>query len=395
MQNAVKHRIAQIDVAGCHVDLGAQDARAVGKLTSPHASEQVEVLVDAAIAIRAVAPRLGQCPAVARMSSWRLVVHIGFAGANQVLGPIVELLEIVRRVVEMLAPVEAEPTHVALDGIDVFLLLLGRIGVVEAQVAAAAEFLRDAEIEADRFGMPDVKIAVRLRREAGHDAAMPPRCQVCRNDVANEITAGFHCRRFGHSHRHASYLAPGSAVRALCGKLACRRQDALFWSDISPASYDTRASRVSDAEGSITAEPTRLNDSRYALCPLAYRLSAHRRRPDGAVQLALCARARRQNAAANRGHRSRAFDRTRPWMRSSTGLTGSAFLGMASRSPSSRAPRGIAKSPNNCWPAGMPTAAMQHLRSSRRCARRRAPKAARGSMTAAGATAIRAKPRRT
>ena len=99
-----------------------------------------------------------------------LVVDIGLAGADQVLGPGVELLEIVRGVVEVLAPVEAEPAHVALDGVDVFLLFLGRIGVVEAQMAAAAELLRDAEVEADRFGVADVQVAVRLGREAGDDA---------------------------------------------------------------------------------------------------------------------------------------------------------------------------------------------------------------------------------
>ena len=67
----------------------------------------------------------------------------------------------------MLAPVEAEPAHVALDGVDIFLLLLGRIGIVEAQVTAAAEFLGDAEIQADRLGVADMQIAVRLRRKAG------------------------------------------------------------------------------------------------------------------------------------------------------------------------------------------------------------------------------------
>ena len=81
-------------------------------------------------------------PRVAAISSWRLVVDIGLAGADQMLGPVVELLEIVRGVIEMLAPIEAEPAHVALDGVDVFLLFLGRIGVVEAQMAAAAELLR-------------------------------------------------------------------------------------------------------------------------------------------------------------------------------------------------------------------------------------------------------------
>ena len=89
------------------------------------------------------------------------------------LGPFVELLEIIRGVIEVLAPVEAEPAHVALDGVDIFLLFLGRIGVVEAQMAPAAEFLGNAEIQADRFGVADMQIAVRLRRKAGDDGFVP------------------------------------------------------------------------------------------------------------------------------------------------------------------------------------------------------------------------------
>ena len=34
-----------------------------------------------------------------------------------------------------------------------------------------AEFLRDAEIQADRLGVADMEIAVRLRRKAGDDTA--------------------------------------------------------------------------------------------------------------------------------------------------------------------------------------------------------------------------------
>src|SRR5881227_3717709 len=98
------------------------------------------------------------------------------------LGPLIELLEIVRRVIEVPAPVEAEPAHVALDGVDVFLVLLGGVGVVEAQMTAAAEFLGDAEIEADRLGVADMKIAVRLRRETGDHGLAPARFEIGRND---------------------------------------------------------------------------------------------------------------------------------------------------------------------------------------------------------------------
>ena len=91
----------------------------------------------------------------------------------------------------MLPPIEAEPAHVGLDGVDIFLLFLGRIGVVETQIAMAAEFLGDAEIQRDRLGVADMQITVRLRREAGDDRLMPARRQIGAHDVADEILARF------------------------------------------------------------------------------------------------------------------------------------------------------------------------------------------------------------
>ena len=191
LDDAVEHRIAQIDVAGRHVDLGAQHARAVWKLAGLHAAEQVEILVHGAVAERAVLAGLGQRAAVDPHLLRRLVVDIGLAGLDQHLGPFVELLEIIRGMKQVLAPVEAEPAHVVLDGVDILLLLLGRIGVVEPQVAAAAELLGDAEVEADRLGMADVQVAVRLRRKAGHHRRVPLGVEVGLDDVANEIAPAF------------------------------------------------------------------------------------------------------------------------------------------------------------------------------------------------------------
>ena len=54
-------------------------------------------------------------------------------------------------------PLEAEPAHVALDRVDVLDVFLGRVRVVEAEVAASAVLLRDAEVEADRLGVADVR----------------------------------------------------------------------------------------------------------------------------------------------------------------------------------------------------------------------------------------------
>lgn len=70
-------------------------------------------------------------------------------------------------------PFEAQPRDVLLDGLHKIFVLLLRIGVIEAQVARAAELLRHPEVEADGLGVADVQVAVGLRREPRrHSAAV-------------------------------------------------------------------------------------------------------------------------------------------------------------------------------------------------------------------------------
>ena len=130
----------------------------------------------------------------------------------------------------MLAPVEAEPAHVVLDRVDVLLLLLRRVRVVEAEVAAAAELLRDAEVEADRLRVADVEVAVRLRREAGHDRRRgAPRARSARDDLADEVAALEGSSRHG-AIVSASPRAPettGSALRGTPSRSTSSASDAL------------------------------------------------------------------------------------------------------------------------------------------------------------------------
>ena len=173
---------------------------ALGNSPARMRRKQVEVLLHRPLPERAVPAGLRQRAAIAAHLVLALVVDIGLARADQVLGPAVELLEIVGRVIEVLAPVEAQPAHVALDGVDVFLLLLGRVGVVEAQVAAAAELLRHAEVEADRLGVADVQVAVGLRRKARDHRLRPPRIEIGANDVPDKVLPCFSSRRLDCRH---------------------------------------------------------------------------------------------------------------------------------------------------------------------------------------------------
>ena len=203
VQDAIQHGIAQVDVARRHIDFCAQHPRPVRKLARLHAAEQIEVFRNRPRAERAVLAGLGQRAAVDANLFLRLVVDIGKASANKAFRPFVQALKVVGGIERLARPLIAEPAHVGLDGIDIFLLFLGRIGVVEAQIAAPCKFLRDAEIERDRFGMTDMQIAVRFRGKPGHDLFVPVLIEIGLDDVANEIAPRLGRHRFC---RHSQFL---------------------------------------------------------------------------------------------------------------------------------------------------------------------------------------------
>jgi hypothetical protein len=101
----------------------------------------------------------------------------------------IELLEVIRGIVQVVAPVKAEPTHVCLNRFDVLDVFSGGIGIIEPQMThTAGIFRRHAEVEANGFGVSDVQITVGLRREAGDDAPMMfVGSEVFGNNAANKV----------------------------------------------------------------------------------------------------------------------------------------------------------------------------------------------------------------
>jgi hypothetical protein len=153
-----------------------------------HAFEQLEVLRDRAIAMGTVAARLGQGAAILADLLRRQRIDVGLARLDQQHRVVVQLLEIVRRVEQAILPVEPQPVHVVLDRLDVFNVFLDRIRVVEPQVAGAPEVRGGAKIQADRFRVADVQVAVRLGRKArGHPAAVLASADVFGNQRPDEI----------------------------------------------------------------------------------------------------------------------------------------------------------------------------------------------------------------
>ena len=132
--DAVERRVAHVDVGRRHVDLRPQRVGAVRELARAHPAEQIEVLRDGPVPVRALAPGLGQRAAVLAHLLGRQVVDVGQALLDELLRPEIELLEVVGRVELAPFPVESEPAHVFADGIDVLDVLLRRVRVVEPRL---------------------------------------------------------------------------------------------------------------------------------------------------------------------------------------------------------------------------------------------------------------------
>ena len=196
VQDAIHHRIAHVEIRRVHVDLGPQRARAVRKLADLHATKEIEIFRNRTMAIRTFLAAL-EIAAILGDLLRRQIADISLAGLDELLGPLIKLLEIVRGVIQSI-PLEAEPAHVFHDRIDVLDVFLDRIGIVEAQIALAAILGGETEVEANRFGMADVQIAVRLRRKSRVNAALErARLAMLVDDFLNEVAGrGRLFRRF-------------------------------------------------------------------------------------------------------------------------------------------------------------------------------------------------------
>jgi hypothetical protein len=59
VENSIHDRIAEIKVRRTHIDLRPQRSRTIWKLSLFHAFEQIEILFDSTVAIRAFPARFG------------------------------------------------------------------------------------------------------------------------------------------------------------------------------------------------------------------------------------------------------------------------------------------------------------------------------------------------
>jgi hypothetical protein len=116
-----------------------------------HLAEEAQAFGGRPAAERRIEAGFGQRAARLADRLGAQLVDVGMPGLDQVLGVAIERVEVIAGVIEVLlgavVPAEAEPADRIEDRVDEFLVFLDRIGVVESQVALAAEIPRQPEIQ--------------------------------------------------------------------------------------------------------------------------------------------------------------------------------------------------------------------------------------------------------
>ena len=172
--DTVDRRIAEIHIRACHVDLRAEHHGTLRVLSVTHLAEDAEVFLHAAVAERRILARLSERTAVRAHLILGLLIHIGIAGADQILSKLVHPLEVrageEKIIFSVMLPAETKPLHGFLNGLHVLRAFLSRIRIIETHMRIAAEIAGHAEVNADALRVADMQISVRLRREAGTDS---------------------------------------------------------------------------------------------------------------------------------------------------------------------------------------------------------------------------------
>ena len=87
------------------------------------------------------------------------MAHVSKSLVDQLNGPLIKLLEVVRRMSDLVGGIAQPLDHVFDADKELFLFFLG-IGVIVAKITSSLVSSSVAEIDVDRFGVPNVEDAV-------------------------------------------------------------------------------------------------------------------------------------------------------------------------------------------------------------------------------------------
>lgn len=187
-QNAVNDGIAEIHVRRRHIDLRAQTLFAVRVFARLHLPKKPEIFLYRAVSVRAFLSRFGQRATRSADLFGRKVAYERLAVHDQFFGVFVNNAEEIGRV-HFFRPMIPYPFDVASDRLYKLRLFLGRIRVVEKQIALAAVSERGAEIDEHTLDVPDVEISVRLGRKTSLNLLDPACFEILVDNLFDKVSS--------------------------------------------------------------------------------------------------------------------------------------------------------------------------------------------------------------
>ena len=189
--DSVHHRVAHIYIRRSHINLSAQSHGSLVDSPQLHLLKQRQALFSRSFAIGAVFAHLGKSAAELTHLFGVKLTDISFAFANQILRPAIQLTKIIRGKLGLTRPIKTKPFNVFDNCLNIFVIFFFRVGIIKAQIAGSAKLLGKAEIQADRFGMAYMQIAIWLWWKSGNYRFNTASLKVGINYLLNKIARFF------------------------------------------------------------------------------------------------------------------------------------------------------------------------------------------------------------
>src|SRR5690554_6310462 len=145
----------------------SQHTGTVREFSRPHPPEKTQIFLNRPVTVRALFTGFGKGAAVLTNFLRGQITNISVSGFNQLDSIIIQLFKIIGSKIQPVLPITPKPTKILFYRLYVLDFLLAGICVVKPQVKASSEFFRQPVIQANRFGVPDMKITVGFGWKAG------------------------------------------------------------------------------------------------------------------------------------------------------------------------------------------------------------------------------------
>ena len=186
-QNPINDGVAQVHIWRGHVDFCAQTLLSVRVFARLHLAEQPQVFLDGTVSVRALRARFRERAARRADLFGGKVAYERFSVLYQLLRISVYFVEKVGGIY-LLRPMIPHPFDVAANGVHKLRLFLGRVSIVEKQIALSAVLFRRPEIDQHALDVSDMQVSVGFGRKPRLNFLHPARFYVLVDDLLDKIS---------------------------------------------------------------------------------------------------------------------------------------------------------------------------------------------------------------